>query len=118
MTAVQPARAFWQTLDALIASSAIIIDRPQGTPHPRFPAWIYPLDYGYLDGTTAADGDGVDVWIGSLPERDLVAVVCSVDPDKRDVELKLLLGCTPEEQQTILDWHNSGIMAGLLIPRQ
>ncbi len=109
--------SFWQRLDALVAGSRIVVDRPKGTTHPRYPEFIYPLDYGYLDGTQVIDGGGVDVWVGSLAERRVTAVVCTVDGVKRDTELKLLLGCTPEEAETILQTHNGEYQAALLIPR-
>ena len=96
---------------------AVCIDRPRGTAHPHYPDFIYPLDYGYLTGTTAMDGGGIDVWRGSLPERRVVGVICTVNLDKRDSEIKLLLGCTPDEIETALAVHNSGAQAGLLILR-
>ena len=108
---------FWERLDTLVATSHIVIDRPKGTAHPRYPGFIYPLDYGYLEGTTAIDGGGVDVWVGSLPEQRVTAVVCTVDTTKRDTELKLLLGCTPEEAQVVLRTHNNAWMAGILMTR-
>ena len=52
---------FWQAFDRLILESEIVIDRPKGSAHPRYPDFIYPLDYGYLKGTTAMDGSGIDV---------------------------------------------------------
>jgi len=45
-------------------------------------------------------------------------VICTVDLTKRDAEIKILLGCTPEEMQTALRTHNSGSMAGVLIGRE
>ena len=39
---------FWDALDQLTADSEIVIDRPKGSAHPRFPNFIYPVDYGYL----------------------------------------------------------------------
>lgn len=36
--------AFWQSLDLLVAESSIVIDRPCGTPHPRYPDFLYPFD--------------------------------------------------------------------------
>lgn len=108
---------FWGALDWLVAESTISIDRPRGTSHPRYPDYIYPLDYGFLDGTSTMDGGGVDVWIGSLPERQLTAVICTVDLSQRHTEIKLLLGCTSAEQQLILDVHNSGQSSGILIHR-
>lgn len=109
--------AFWQTLDHLVTTSQRVLDRPRGTTHPRYPELIYPLDYGYLAGTTAADGDGIDIWVGSLPEPQLMGVICTVDRVKRDAELKLLLGCTPEEAESALAFHHGDGQAGLLILR-
>lgn len=109
--------AFWAALDRLVVESQIVIDRPRGTPHPRYPEFIYPLDYGYLAGTLTADGGGLDVWVGSQPDRSLTAIVCTVDLVKRDAEIKLLLGCTREEAQVILAVHNTGPQAATLIER-
>ena len=110
-------RDFWQHLDVLVDSSALIIDRPQGSSHPRYSDLVYPLDYGYLDGTSGVDGDGVDVWRGSAAERGLDAMVCTVDLEGRDAEIKLLIGCTDTEKEVILEFHNQGSMAGVLIAR-
>ena len=109
--------AFWTRLDTLIQASALVIDRPKGSAHPRHPTVIYPLDYGYLQGTSGGDGAGIDVWCGSLPDARLDAVVCTVDLDKRDAEIKLLLGCTATEKQAICDFHTGASAAVLLIER-
>jgi F420 biosynthesis protein FbiB-like protein len=55
--------------------------------------------------------------VGSLPEGRLEAVALSVDLLKRDAEIKLLLGCTPEEQATIARFLNSDQMRAVVIPR-
>jgi inorganic pyrophosphatase len=114
---VTPEAEFWRRLDGLVAERPVRIDRPRGSAHPRYPDFIYPLDYGYLDGTRAPDGAGLDVWVGRLAERRVTAVVCAVDAGKRDVELKLLIGCAPDEAARILSLHNDGDQAALLIPR-
>jgi len=57
------------------------------------------------------------VWIGSLPEREVVAVIGTVDRLKRETEIKILLGCTPQEAQLALRSHNQGSQAAILIPR-
>ncbi len=113
---LEPGR-FWRALDTLVAGREIVVDRPSGSAHPRYPDFIYPLDYGYLAGTVAADGGGIDVWLGSLPERKVTAVICSFDLVKRDAEVKLLLGCTAEEAQTILAVHNEDAQSAICILR-
>ena len=110
--------AFWDALDTLLAGSRIVIDRPKGSAHPRFPEMIYPLDYGYLQGTTAMDGGGIDLWRGSDTAQGLDAIMVTVDLMKQDSEIKLLIGCTEEEKRLVEHQHNdSPWMKGLLIRR-
>lgn len=110
--------AFWAALQDLVDGARLVLDRPKGTSHPRYPDFIYPLDYGYLEGTSSADGEGIDVWAGSL-ERDIITgVVATVDLTKRDTEVKILLGCAKAEMETIYRFHNSGSMRAVLIERQ
>jgi inorganic pyrophosphatase len=108
---------FWCRLDHLVAASDLKIDRPKGSTHPRFSGFIYPFDYGYLDGTRSGDGDGIDVWIGTLPEQQVTGIICSVEIEQRDAELKILLGCTPQEARVILQTHNRGAQSAILIER-
>ena len=110
--------AFWALADRLLAASRIVIDRPRGTPHPRYPALIYPLDYGYLEQTQAMDGGGIDVWLGTTNSGRIEALVCTLDLLKRDAEVKLLIGCSEHEQQIVLRFVNdSELQRGLLISR-
>jgi inorganic pyrophosphatase len=99
-----------------------VVDRPKGSPHPRHKSFQYPLDYGYLQGTRSPDGDGLDVWIGSLARQALAGhtvtgIIATLDLGKRDAELKLLIGCTTEEAQIALAAHNRGQQTGLLVSR-
>lgn len=110
--------SFWTHLDTLIRSSALVIDRLKGFSRPYAPSVVYPLDYGYLQGTSSSDGEGIDVWRGSLlPEGHLDAVVCTVDVQKWDAEMKLLLGCTTAEKHAICNFHQSAVTAGILVQR-
>lgn len=97
--------------------SGLEIDRPRGSVHPRYPEVIYPLDYGHLLGTKGSDGDPVDIWVGSDPEQRLTGVLCTVDLHKKDVELKLLLGCTAKEIQILRRFHDGHQAAALLVER-
>ncbi|WP_322755272.1 hypothetical protein [Frankia sp. Cas3] len=44
------------------------------------PEAVYPVDYGYLGGTVAADGDGVDVFCGSAVGAGVVGFLVRADP--------------------------------------
>jgi inorganic pyrophosphatase len=118
----QGGAGFWTHLDRLLADSALLIDRPRGSAHPRYPQHVYPLDYGYLDGTTAGDGAGIDVWVGSAPDAPgsaprVGAILCTVDLLKRDAEIKLLIGCTPDDWQAILAFTNGDSMQAAIVVR-
>ena len=109
--------AFWNTLDELVSNSEIVIDRPKGSVHPRFPDFIYKVDYGYLKNTASMDGAGIDVWVGS-GDRKIDAVMCIVDLIKRDSEIKILIGCTEEEKTEVYRTHNeTQYMKGIMIRR-
>jgi len=107
---------FWAALDKLAASCQIIIDRPKNSRHPKYPEITYPIDYGYLQGTTAMDGGGIDIWKGSGNQID--AIICTIDLTKKDSEIKILIGCNEEEKQQVLAFHNnSEAMKGMLVRR-
>ncbi|MBE3117594.1 MAG: inorganic pyrophosphatase [Candidatus Atribacteria bacterium] len=106
---------FWRYLERLVAESRVIIDRPKGSHHPHYPDIVYPLDYGYLVGTTSGDGSGIDVWTGASGTRDLSVVILTVDLHKRDAEIKILLGCSEDEIQTILEFYNENDMRATLV---
>ncbi len=108
---------FWKALDELVDNSEIIIDRPKGTAHPKYPNFIYRVDYGYLSNTSSMDGAGIDVWVGS-GDKKIDAIMCIVDLLKRDSEIKILIGCTEEEKTIICETHNeTEYMKGVLIRR-
>ncbi|MBP2133691.1 inorganic pyrophosphatase [Methanomicrobium sp. W14] len=110
-------KEFWTAVDKLVSESKIVIDRPKGSNHPKYPDFIYPVDYGYLDKTTSHDGEGIDVWCGS-GKTGANAIICTVDLYKRDSEIKILLGCNEEEIKLIYDKTNdSDLMKGILIRR-
>ena len=108
---------FWTALDQLVASSKIVIDRPKGNAHPRYPDKIYPLDYGYLEGTTTVDGGGIDVWVGTEGVGRVQGVQCTVDMLKRDAEIKILMGCTNDELSIIDEFLNQFSMRAMLVKR-
>ena len=46
----------------------VIVDRPKGSRHPEYPEMIYPINYGYIEGIMAADGEEQDAYILGVDE--------------------------------------------------
>jgi inorganic pyrophosphatase len=110
---------FWNALDKIVSNSEVVIDRPKGTRHPKYPSLLYEVDYGYLKNTSSMDGGGIDVWRGTDKEQKIDAIMCIVDLSKRDSEIKILIGCTEEEKKKIYKLHNeSEYMKGIMIFRK
>jgi inorganic pyrophosphatase len=109
---------FWQFLDELLRRGNVVIDRPRGSVHPRYPDSTYPLDYGFLHGSNSSDGAALDVWLGAAPSTGVQAILCTVDLGKSDAEIKLIAGCSLPEIQAAVDFCNRGSMRSLLIQRQ
>lgn len=107
---------FWEALDEIVINSLVIIDRPKGSAHPKFPEFVYPVDYGYLEGTSSVDGGGIDVWKGT-GTNGFDAILCVVDGIKKDTEIKLLFNCTPKEKRMVLKCQNEKMMKAIIINR-
>jgi len=109
---------FWGFLDQLIAQTKVVIDQPRVSAHSGRPDLIVPLDCGHLDCVAAPDGGRIDLWRGSQPDRGVDAVALTVDLFKRDVKIKLLIGCSEEEKRAALDALNSGQRRACLARRE
>lgn len=102
-------------LNQIVKGSKIVVDRAKGSAHPRYPEYIYPLDYGYLDGTQSQDGGGIDVWLGSGDKSEIYGILVIADALKKDSEIKVLVGCDEAEAKMALEQSNRGDMAAILI---
>jgi inorganic pyrophosphatase len=49
--------------DFLRKTVTVTIDRPLGSIHPKNPDIVYPLNYGYIEGTVSGDGAPIDAYI-------------------------------------------------------
>ena len=96
---------FWQKLDTLCMSSGIKIDRPKDSVHPLYSNLVYPVNYGYLDSEESAELR-IDVFKGDARSLKVQAVVVCADILKKDVDVKLIVGCSPEEENRILQFLN------------
>lgn len=41
---------------------AVTMDRPMGSTHPKH-GFIYPVNYGYIEGTISGDGEELDAYV-------------------------------------------------------
>lgn len=106
---------YWNLIDKVINNSSIVIDRPKNSSHPNYDYIIYPMDYGYLAGTTSGDKGGIDIWVGSSKKKEANAIISSIDYIKKDSEIKIIYACTSDEIETIYQFHNQyDGMKGLL----
>lgn len=46
----------------------VIIDRPMGTYHPKHKDLYYPINYGYIEGIIAPDGEEQDAYVFGADE--------------------------------------------------
>lgn len=97
---------FWQKIDLLLLSSDIVINRKKDTTHPVYTNLIYPVDYGYLKDTMLDTDEHIAVYRGSKSNASVDAVVVCIDILKKDMEVKLLAGCTEREELSILEFLN------------
>ncbi len=73
---------------------SVVIDRPLGSAHPDRTDMIYPVNYGYISGTTAGDGEPIDVYVigETEPLKCVVVFIVAIIRRKDDVEDKLVGG--------------------------
>jgi inorganic pyrophosphatase len=77
-------------------SVTVTVDRPIGSRHPDFADLLYPINYGYLADTVAADGDPIDAYIVgvSKPIAAMHGVVVGLVLRADDNEDKLVVAPT------------------------
>lgn len=67
----------------------VTVDRPLGSAHPEYPDMIYPVNYGYVEGITAADGEEQDAYILGVDNPlekftgVVVGVICRDDAEEK-----------------------------------
>ena len=63
----------------------VTVDRPLGSHHPKFPDMVYPINYGYINGIIAGDGEEQDAYILGIKEPltefigEVIAVIHRLD---------------------------------------
>ncbi len=74
----------------------VTIDRPLGSTHPTAKDMIYPINYGYIEGITAGDGDEQDAYIlgVDVPVVSFTGTVIAIIRRHDDVEEKWVVAPT------------------------
>ena len=70
----------------------ILIDRPLGSVHPKYPNLVYPIHYGYIPGVLGGDGEELDVYLLGVytPVMEYTARIIGIIHRHNDVEDKLV----------------------------
>lgn len=68
----------------------VIVDRPLGSYHPEHKDMYYPINYGYIEGIIAPDGEEQDAYILGVtePVKEFVGKIIAVIHRYDDVEEK------------------------------
>ncbi len=75
----------------------VTVDRPLGTYHPKHKDIYYPINYGYIEGIIAPDGDEQDAYILGInePLKEFVGKIIAIIHRYDDVEEKWVVA--PED---------------------
>lgn len=71
----------------------VVVDRPMGTYHPVYQDLYYPVNYGYVPGIMAADGEEQDAYILGIsePVREFFGKVVAIIHRFDDIEEKWIV---------------------------
>ena len=74
-------------------SVKIIVDRPLGSHHPKYKDIYYSVNYGYVEGVIALDGEEQDAYIlgVNVALKDFTGKVIAIIHRKNDIEDKLVV---------------------------
>ena len=68
----------------------VVVDRPLGSYHPKHKDMYYHINYGFVEGIIAPDGEEQDVYIlgVDVPVKEFVGRIIAIIHRKDDVEEK------------------------------
>lgn len=68
----------------------VVVDRPLGSYHPEHPEMFYPINYGYIEGVIAPDGEEQDAYVIGVnhPVKLYTGKIIAIIHRKDDVEEK------------------------------
>ncbi len=71
----------------------VIVDRPLGSYHPKHKDIYYPINYGYIEGIIAPDGEEQDAYILGVnePVKEFVGKIIAIIHREDDIEEKWIV---------------------------
>lgn len=74
----------------------VTVDRAMGTYHPEHPDMYYPINYGYINGIIAPDGEEQDAYIIGVdkPVQEFTGKIIAIIHRNDDVEEKWVVAPT------------------------
>lgn len=71
----------------------VIIDRPLGSRHPKYRDTVYQVNYGYIEGTIAPDGEEQDAYVLGVNTalKEFTGKVIAIIHRNDDTEDKLVI---------------------------
>lgn len=71
----------------------VVVDRPLGSCHPMYKQLYYPVNYGYIPGVMAPDGEEQDAYIlgVDVPVTEFTGKVAAIIHRRDDVEEKWIV---------------------------
>ncbi len=100
----------------------VFIDRPLGSYHPEHPTLYYPINYGYIEGTLASDGEEEDAYVLGIDEpiSEFTGKIIAVIEREDDVEHKWVVApesaaFTAEEIAKLTDFQERYFKSKILM---
>jgi inorganic pyrophosphatase len=106
---------FWDYLQKLVNTNRIMIDRPRNSTHHRYPDRSYPVEYGFLDGTTSMDSGGEDIGWDLWRKKKWLEHFARWIWRKKDTKLKIIYDCTDSKIQAIRNFVNCDQMRAIFV---
>lgn len=97
---------FWQKVDTLYLSGNRNLIKKKGEHHDEFQNLVFPVDYARIEDMKSVSGHGVAVYMGSENRNKVSALVVAADILAKELDVKVLAGCTEEEIEDVLRYLN------------
>ena len=103
----------------------VVVDRPLGSRHPEHGDMIYPVNYGYIEGVMASDGEEQDAYILGVdtPVKEFTGRIIAVIRRRDDIEEKWVVApegrsFTAEEIREKVDFTEKYFDPEIIVPER